>query len=117
MFNAMDPEKKTKLSSGAVVEDIIFAYACGLEKRAPEHSFIIDSENLSLKRLFGADWAEIVTRLDSRREVLRNFLTPQSLEWIPDDVSTVAFIFFNASSHFTKTGNDYRPASEGPLWS
>lgn len=88
----MDPEKKTKLATGTVVEDIIFEYARGLEKQAPEHSFIVDSENLSLKRLFEPeDWAEIVLLLDTRREILRDFPTPQSLEWIPDDVSTVTF--------------------------
>lgn len=70
----MDPEKKTKLSTGTVVKDILFAYACRLEKQTPEHSFIIDSKNSSLERLFEKeDWIEIVSRLDSRREILGTF--------------------------------------------
>ncbi|KAL0084141.1 hypothetical protein J3Q64DRAFT_1736089 [Phycomyces blakesleeanus] len=61
-FKKMKEEKKWKLRSKRVVEDILYSYGTDLERENAVHSFIIDVSDSHVKNLFTDDeWAEITS--------------------------------------------------------
>ncbi|KAG1490464.1 hypothetical protein G6F47_012252 [Rhizopus delemar] len=59
-FKAMDDQMKWKLCSGRTVEDVLYDYGMELEREHAVHSFILDTSNPEMKKLFtGQEWGEI----------------------------------------------------------
>lgn len=93
MYYSMDPSKKLRLSTGTVVEDVIFTYASRLKKPTPAHAFIIDANNVELGLEFGKEqWAEILMELEERRKELERVELPKCLQWVPNSVSYVSCV-------------------------
>jgi hypothetical protein len=83
----MDTTKKMRLSTGTVVEDVIFRYARVLENQTPAHSFIVDPLEIGLQAQFeDKEWEEILAGLDRRREAEMHVEIPKCLQWVPDTV-------------------------------
>ncbi|KAI7901387.1 uncharacterized protein BX663DRAFT_487548 [Cokeromyces recurvatus] len=61
-FKKMKEDKKWKLRSEKVVEDILYSYGSDLERENAIHSFIFDISDSKVKSLFTDDeWAEITS--------------------------------------------------------
>jgi hypothetical protein len=83
----MDPAKKMQLSTGTVVEDVIFRYARELESQTPAHSFVVDLQEIGLQvRFENNEWEEILAEMDKRREAEKHVKVPKYLQWVPDSV-------------------------------
>jgi len=85
----MRESKKWKLSTGTVVEDVMYEYGRRLVKQAIVHLFIIDPEDSAMAGLFTkVEWLEIVSYIEARRKAIREVEKPECLNWVPDNVAT-----------------------------
>lgn len=86
----MSESKKWKLSTGTVVEDVMYEYGRRLVKQAIVHLFIIDPEDSATADLFTkAEWLEIVSCIEARRKAIREVEKPECLNWVPDNVNKI----------------------------
>ncbi|KAG1140609.1 hypothetical protein G6F37_012184 [Rhizopus arrhizus] len=74
-FKAIDDQMKWKLCSGRTVEDVLYDYGLELEREHAVHSFILDTSDQEMKKLFtGQEWDEI-----TRETELETTTLPESI--------------------------------------
>ncbi|CAG8504367.1 10506_t:CDS:2, partial [Scutellospora calospora] len=105
--NAIPDTTKLKLSTGKIVEDILFNFCKDMDYEHHAHSYIVDFDNENIKALFiDSEWKELTKDRIGVPIILHDIikeLAKYKKEWIQLAIRTLVNLYENMNSSLIRT--------------